>query len=127
MTIDLLGLPRRISLSIGERLEIPLPSYVGSGNTWSARCLRGEDVARVSVLLGDLPPTPPMQADGVVEPPALVLVPEFAVVEGLACGEANWRLSLARSFDPSNPAAVHDLDITVWSGLHGAIAHFTSR
>jgi hypothetical protein len=127
MTIDLSGLPRRVSLSIGERLEIPLPSYVGSGNTWSAICLRGDDVARVSVLLGDLPPLPPIRADGVVEPPALMLVPEFAVVEGLAYGEANWRLALARSFDPSNPAAVHDLDITVCNGLRGAIDHFTSK
>lgn len=113
MTIDLSGLPRRVSLTIGERIEILLPSYVDSGNTWSAMCLRGEEVARVSVKLGDLPPMPPVLADGVAEPPALMLVPEFAVVEGLAYGEATWRLVLARSFDRSNPAAAHNLDITV--------------
>lgn len=76
-------------------------------------CLGGEEVARVSVTSGDLLPMPPVLADGVAEPPAPMLVPEFAVVEGLAYGEATWRLVLARSFDRSNPAAEHDLDVTV--------------
>ena len=69
MTIDLSGLPRRVSLTIGERIVIPLPSYADSGNTWSAMCLGGEEVARVTVKLGDLPPLPPALADGVAEPP----------------------------------------------------------
>jgi hypothetical protein len=113
MTIDLSGLPRRVSLTIGERIVIPLPSYADSGNTWSAMCLGGEEVARVTVKLGNLPPLPPALADGVAEPPPLMLAPEFAVVEGLACGETTWRLVLARSFDRSNPAAEHDLEVTV--------------
>lgn len=113
MTIDLSGLPRHVSLTIGERIEFQLPSYANSGNTWSAECLSGEGVASVSVKLGDLRPMPPALADGVAEPPALMLVPEFAVVEGLASGETVWRLVLARSFDRSNPTAEHDLGVTV--------------
>ena len=56
---------------------------------------------------------PPVLPDGVAEPPALRFVSEFAVVKGLAYGETTWKLVLARSFDRSNPAADHDLDVTV--------------
>lgn len=113
MTIDLSGLPQHVLLRTGERIEIPLPSYANSGYNWSSMCLRGEEVARVSVKLGDLPPMPPVPTDGTAEPPALMLVPEFAVIEALAYGEAIWRLVLDRSFERSNPAAEHDLYVTV--------------
>jgi hypothetical protein len=111
MTIDLSGLPRSVSLRIGELIEIQLPSYAGSGYIWSAKCLRGAEVARVSMKLGDQPPKPSVLADGKAEPPEIVQVPEFVVIEGLAYGEATWRLVLARSFDRSNPAATYDVDV----------------
>jgi len=113
MTVDLSGLPRDVTLEVGGRMEISLPSYAGSGNIWSATCLGGQGVAHVSVELGEAPAvlTPP--SDGTAEPPPLTLVPESVVVYGLACGEATWRLVLARPFDPSKPAATHDLQVKV--------------
>jgi hypothetical protein len=113
MSIDLSALPRRVTLAVGARTEIPLPSYAGSGNTWSASCVRGADVARVSVELGAAPPTPARPADGTAEPPPLGYVPERAVVVALARGDALWRLALARSFGPPDPAATHELAVTV--------------
>lgn len=113
MTIDLSKLPRCVSLVVGERIMIPLPSYADSGNIWSAMCLGNEEVARVTVKLGNQPPASSGLANGVAEPPSLMLVPEFAVIEGLKCGKTAWRLILARSFGRSNPAATHDLDIAV--------------
>ena len=113
MTVDLSGLPRHVTLAAGGAMELPLPSYANSGNAWSATCVRGEGVAQVSVELGEAPVVPTPPGDGTAEPPPLMLVPERAVVRALACGEATWRLVLARSFDPSRPAATHDLEVTV--------------
>lgn len=113
MTIELSGLPQHVLLRTGERIEISLPSYANSGYNWSSICLRGEEVARVSVKLGDLPLMPPEPTDGTAEPPPLMLVPEFAVIETLAYGEAIWRLVLDRSFERSNPLSTHDINITV--------------
>ncbi|HEY7035539.1 MAG TPA: hypothetical protein VH482_29635 [Thermomicrobiales bacterium] len=113
MSIDLSALPRHVTVAVGGRREIPLPSYAGSGNAWSATPVSGEEVARVSVELGGAPAAPMRPADGTAEPPALVMVPEVAVVVGLARGEATWRLVLARSFDPAHPTATHELRVTV--------------
>ena len=116
MTIDLSVLPKHVTLTVGERIELPLPSYAGSGNAWSATCIRGLGVADIAVAMGhsasaDAAPTLPV--DGTAEPPALMLVPERAVVRGLACGEAIWHLVLARSFDPARATATHVLQIAV--------------
>ncbi len=113
MTIELSELPRHVLLRTGERIKISLPSYANSGYNWSSICLRGEDVAKVSVELGDIPPVEPVPTDGTAEPPALMLVPEFAVIEALACGKAMWRLVLDRSFERSNPLSMHEINITV--------------
>jgi hypothetical protein len=113
MTIDLSALPWTVALAVGERIEIPLPSYAGSGHKWSAVCIHGQEVAHLSVKLAEPPPAPTTPRDGTAEPPPLMLVPELAVVVGLARGEAAWRLVLARPFDPSKPVATHDLRITV--------------
>ena len=113
MTVDLSDLPRKITLGVGDRLEIPLPSYSGSGNAWSVTGLSGQEIAQVSVEPAEAPAVPPSPGDGTAEPPDLVLVPDRAVVSGLAAGEAIWRLVLARSFGPSTPTAVHNLHVTV--------------
>jgi hypothetical protein len=121
MTIDLSNLPQQIRLAVGERTVITLPSYADSGNTWSASCLRGHGVARVSIELGEhssIPDTrgpamPDTRGDGTTEPPPLMLVPERAVVSGLAVGEADWRLVLSRSFGVAPVAASHEIRIIV--------------
>jgi hypothetical protein len=113
MTVDLSSLPQKIELAVGERVSIPLPCYSGSGNVWSVTNVSGPEVARVSVEPAEIPPMPPSSGDGTAEPPELVLVPDRAVVFGLAPGEAIWRLVLARSFGPPVHTAVHDLHVTV--------------
>jgi hypothetical protein len=113
MTIDLAGLPDRITLPTGERREYPLPSYAGSGNAWTTEPVEGEEVARVTIALRELPPEPTGPADGTAEPPTTGYAPEVAVVDGLAPGEARWRLVLARSFGPREVAATHLLRVTV--------------
>lgn len=61
----------------------------------------------------DAPAVPASPGDGTAEPPALMLIPDRAVVLGVAPGEATLRLVLARPFGPSTPAAVHDFEVTV--------------
>ena len=110
MSIDLSGLPRRLTVAVGDRLEIALPSYLGSGNAWSASCLYGADVALVTVAM--TPPDTTAAAPG-GGPPEPRLATERAVVRGLTAGESRWRLTLARSFGPPEPTAIHDFDIDV--------------
>lgn len=111
MTIDLSNLPQQVRLAVGESTEIPLPSYADSGNTWSAICLGGHGVASVSIELGDV--MLDTHGNGTAEPPPLMLVPERAVVSGLAAGEADWRLVLSRSFGAAPAAATHEIRIAV--------------
>lgn len=111
MTIDLSSVPRHVTLAVGESLAIPLPSYSGSGNAWSATCVRGDAVAQVSVEVGGAPPAPDAGSGGA--PPQLMLADELAVVRGLASGDAVWTLVLARSFGPPTPTATHDIEVTV--------------
>jgi hypothetical protein len=113
MTVDLSSLPRKITLGVGDRLKIPLPGYSGSGNAWSVTGVSGQEAARVSVEPAEVPAVPPSPGPGTAEPPELVLVPDRAVVYGLAPGEATWQLVLARPFGTSTPTAVHDLHVTV--------------
>jgi hypothetical protein len=110
MSIDLSGLPRRLTVVVGDRLEIALPSYLGSGNAWSASCLYGADIALVTVAMTPPDPTAAEPGGG---PPEPRLATERAVVRGLAVGESRWRLTLARSFGPPHPTATYDLDIDV--------------
>jgi hypothetical protein len=111
MTIDLSTLPQRVTIAVGGRRDIALPSYAGSGNRWSARCIGGGEVGEVRIESGDAPSRPP--GDGTAEPPPPMLAAETAVVLGIAEGEATWRLELARSFGPRVPAATHDLCVIV--------------
>jgi hypothetical protein len=113
MSVDLSSLPRKITLAVGARAEVRLPSYSGSGNSWSVTRVSGPEAARAWVEPADDVSVPASPADGTAEPPALVLVPDRAVVVGVAPGEATWRLVLARPFGPSTPAAVHDFQVTV--------------
>jgi hypothetical protein len=105
-------------MEVGEHLVFPLPSYAGSGNSWSAVCLGGHAVATVSVELDDVPQFQAISGDGATEPPSLMLVTERVVVCGLASGEAIWQLVLARSFDLSKPTATHILRVIVKSTSH---------
>ena len=87
--VDLGSLPTHVTLAVGERRVISLPSYANSGNTWSATCVRGHGIAQLSVELGESPVTAESRGSGTAEPPPLTLTPEYAVVSGLAkC--ANW-------------------------------------
>jgi hypothetical protein len=116
MTIDLHNLPQHITLAVGKRTEFPLPSYAGSGNAWSATCLSGQEVARVSVELGEPPPTASPIVDGTTEPPSTAYAEEKVVVEGLTEGRATWQLVLARSFGPPEPTATHQFQVNVVGG-----------
>lgn len=111
MTIDLSSVPRHVTLAVGESVAIPLPSYAGSGNAWSATCVRGDAVAQVSIALAGAPPE--AAGNGAAEPPQLMLADEQAVVRGIASGDALWTLVLARSFGPPTPTATHDVAVTV--------------
>jgi hypothetical protein len=111
--VDLSALPENITLAVGDRLELRLPSYSGSGNSWSATRFGGTDAARVQIQLPASAIPDPMPADGTTEPPPLALMPEMLVITGVTPGEAAWRLTLSRSFGPANTAAVHDFRITV--------------
>lgn len=114
---DLGALPPALSLPAGGRAVLPLPSYAGSGNAWSARCLDGLGVADVRVQLG--PATDegyavrPGSAHAPVEPPDAAPVPETLVVDGQEEGTAVWQLVLSRPFAPDVPTATHELQVTV--------------
>jgi hypothetical protein len=112
MTVDLSGLPRHVTVAVGDRAEIPLPSYAGSGNFWSVTDDLDGKVARVAVAVeapkGSLEP-----GNGTAEPPPMTLATERVVVEGLGPGEGTWRLVLARSFGSPTPIAEHDLRVRV--------------
>ncbi len=106
--IDLSTLPRTVTVAVGSREELPLPSYAGSGNQWSARCIEGA-AARVWVEVGAAPTT---AASPDAEPPTIALAPEKAVILGVAPGKAKWQLVLARSFDAA-VTAVREIDVRV--------------
>lgn len=110
MSVEIPGLPRRITVTAGDQHEIPLPSYAGSGNTWSAIAVSGEDAATVTMETGPARPPAPVPGGG---PPEPRLAAERAIVSGLRAGRAHWRLELARSFGPRQPVAVVDIDIEV--------------
>src|SRR5206468_9835751 len=99
--IELSRLPRDITVTVGGRSEIPLPSYAGSGNAWSVTRVAGGDVARVWLESGEPTGVLAGRGDGIVEPPALALAAERAVVSGLVPGAASWRPMLARPFGGS--------------------------
>ena len=109
---ELADLPSHITLTVGDRAEIPLPSYAGSGNSWSVSGDPGQKVADLAVEVEAPAPTPG-RGDGVSEPPAMSVASERAVVRALQPGEAIWHLVLARSFGPPEPAATHDVRVTV--------------
>lgn len=113
MMVELPDLPHEVRVMVGERIEIPLPSYAGSGNVWASEEVRGGDRATTSVVPTETSPRPGPGGGGTSEPPALALVPERAVVVGIAPGEAVWRLVLQRPFGPRTPAAVVELHVVV--------------
>jgi hypothetical protein len=105
-------LPERVTVRVGERMVVELPSYAGSGNHWSVAPLADGEVARVSVgPVPAEPPPPPATPD--VPPPAAAAIPERAVIEGLAAGVSRCRLVLARPFGDQTPTAEHELEVVV--------------
>ena len=113
MTVDLTSLPQHVTLGVGERMVIALPSYASSGNTWTGTCFRGQGIAQLSVELGESRVTGDLGDSGTAEPPPLTLTPEYAVVAGLAGGEGVCQLVLSRTFGPRQVVASHELRITV--------------
>jgi len=113
VNVELPGLPRQVTVAAGGRHEIPLPSFSGSGNSWSARAVSGADAATVTVRIS--PPPPPAAVPG-TGPPEPRHAAERAVISGIRAGHARWRLELARSFGPRHPTAVVDIDIEVTNG-----------
>lgn len=113
MSVDLTSLPQHVTLVVGKRMVIALPSYANSGNTWSSTCVRGQEIAQLSVELGESPVPGDSGGSGTAEPPPLTLTPEYAVVAGLASGEAVYQLILSRTFGPAQVAASHELRLTV--------------
>jgi len=112
MSVDLSPLPRHVTVPVGGRVRIKLPSYSGSGNAWSVGGEPDDRVARVEIEL-----EPPVLAPGpgaaTGMPPPMALANEWAVVTGLAPGETTRQLVLGRSFGLLTPTAIHDLAITV--------------
>lgn len=113
MSVDLSELPREVIVRVGERQAISLPSYFGSGNSWSIRTISGEDVARVWIELPESPDVVEPPDIGTTEPPDLMLVQESVIVLGLAPGKAMCELILARAFGAREPTATHELQVTV--------------
>ena len=98
MHIDLRDLPRRLTLAAGDQVTLTLPSFLGSGNAWSAHCESGADVALVSIAME--PPSPSSVTTGMLGPPEPSIATELAIVRAVAPGTARWWLHLARSFAP---------------------------
>jgi len=111
--VELPGLPQQVTVAVGGRHEIPLPSFSGSGNSWSVQAVSGADAATVTVETS--PPPPPAAVPG-TGPPEPRFAAERAIISGLRAGHARWRLELARSFGPRQPAALVDIDIEVTNG-----------
>lgn len=113
MTADLSDVPSHLTMAVGERIAIPLPSFAGSGNSWSVRCRHANSVVDVRVELDRSPIEPLAEGDGATEPPQPVLVRELLVVSGLAVGEDVCQLDLSRAFGLSRKTASRALGVTV--------------
>jgi hypothetical protein len=113
MSVDLSNVPTHLTLAVGERIVIPLPSYAGSGNFWSIRCRGRNSVVDARVELDRSPREPVAEDGGTTEPPQPVLVAERLVVSGLAVGEDLCQLVLSRSFGHPAPSASRELRIAV--------------
>ena len=114
MGVDLSGIPTHVTVMVGERLVIELPSYAGSGNGWSVSG-NPDDVASVEVQV--IPPEPPRHPTTLAgDPPPMTMATEQAVVRGLSPGGTRRQLVLARSFGPPRPTAVRDIAVTVRPG-----------
>lgn len=107
-------LPAEISVRAGRSVDLELPSYAGSGYSWSLEFPDGTDIA-TAVLepLVNAPAGPPPQELGVSEPPALTLVPDRLTITGLSPGTTYCHLTLRRPFVPGPPAAQYDVHVTV--------------
>ena len=113
MSVDLSALPRRVTVRVGEVVEVPLPSFAGSGNLWTARPAGdpgGAGIAEVTVRT-EPSAAPPGTPGGA--PPSSWSAPVAALVAGRAPGSARWLLVLARPFAPDPPTAVHELEVEV--------------
>jgi hypothetical protein len=112
VSVDLSRLPERVTVRVGERVLVELPSYAGSGNHWSVVPPADGEGARVSVGPEPAaPPPPPAAPEG--PPPSATPVPERAVIEGHSPGVSSWRLVLARQFGDRTPVAEHELEVVV--------------
>ena len=108
------NLPDAITVQAGRSVDLELPSYAGSGYSWSVEAPTGTAIADAVLRpLGNAPTGPPPQEPGVTEPPDLVLIPDQLTITGRSPGITHCRLTLRRRFDPDPPAVQHDVRVTV--------------
>ena len=107
-------LPDEITVQAGRSVDLELPSYAGSGYSWTVESPGGTDIATAVLgALGNDPASPPPQEPGVTEPPTVTLVPGRLTITGISPGTTHCYLTLRRSFASGPPAARYDLQITV--------------
>ena len=111
-------LPNEITVQAGHSVDLELPSYAGSGYSWSLESSGDSDIA--NAVLGPLvnaPAGPPPQELGVSEPPALTVVPDQLTITGLSPGTTHRHLTLRRPFATGPPAAQYDVQISVTTAI----------
>ncbi len=113
MSVDLSALPRRVRVAVGAVVEVPLPSFAGSGNLWTARPADDPATAQAAEVTVRTEPAAVPSGEVGGEPPSSYSTPVVAVVTGRSPGAARWLLVLARPFAPDPPTAVHELTIDV--------------
>jgi hypothetical protein len=114
MSVDLSEVPHRVTVQVGAVVEVPLPSFAGSGNLWTARPASDPGAAGIAEVTVRTDPAaaPPGGRPG-GEPPSSYAMPVVAEVAGRSPGSTRWLLVLARPFAPDTPTAMHELDIEV--------------
>ncbi len=113
MTADLSAVPEWVGVGVGERVTVPLPSFAGSGNTWSCT---GYDEGVVHASIEIAAPQASQPGDGTTEPPAMELASVHLTLVGASAGTTTVRLVLARSFAPLPPTAEHTITVAVNEG-----------
>jgi Chagasin family peptidase inhibitor I42 len=102
------GLPRSLTLAIGQSVRVPLEGAMGAGNTWQALAVGDTIEATVEVI----PPAGHDKPAGGL-PPGTSAASEVLIVTGVRPGTATVSLRLGRSWEPETPLATHQLDVRV--------------
>jgi hypothetical protein len=119
VTAELSSLPRRLVVQAGDLIEIPLPSFAGSGNQWMPSLISAPDIADVAVEIRHPESLNDQTGGGTREPPGAFVAPEVLKVHGLRPGLTRWKITLSRPFAPDPPTAEREIEIlvkkpTVW-------------